>query len=224
MRLRTIAVLCVAAAMAATGAHLLAQSAGNSAPADDKGQKPAKVILVVFDFVGEGEAGKKFADSLRLKFARNAGDKFEVLDQLTTQESSQPTGVDAKAADVQALMKDPFSASVGIMGNVTQQGDGLKAEVRCIDLRPAQKAAGRRRSRTRRSGRCRSSRQPSPRRSSAASSGSRRRWALSRNPSISASRRTSTATSRTAASAGPAPTTSARSSSVTPPGTARLCE
>lgn len=110
--------------------------------AAEPAEEAAKTVVVVFDFTGEGELGKKLADSVRLTLARNAGKQFEVIDQLTTQESSQPTGADAKVKDVTALMKEQFSAAVGIMGSAKREGGGLSVEIRCIDLRPGAKDGG----------------------------------------------------------------------------------
>ena len=131
-------VLFMIVALAAAGIRLSAQTPDK--PAGDK--RAAKTIVVVFDLVGEGDLGKRLADSVRMTLARNAGEKFEVIDQLTTEESSQPTGVEVKAKDVEALMKDPFSAAMAIMGSVTKQGEGLRAEIRCIDLRPGAAKGG----------------------------------------------------------------------------------
>jgi TolB-like protein len=141
MKAPVVYVLAMIAAVAAVGLRMSAQTPAQPGGEDNSaGGKPAaKAVIVVFDFVGDDEAAKKLANSIRMTLARNAGGKFEVLDQLTTQESSQPTGVEAKDKDVAALMKDPFSASLGLIGNVTKQGDGLRAEIRCIDLRPGAK-------------------------------------------------------------------------------------
>lgn len=107
------------------------QSSNQAAPA-----APARVFIVVFDFTGPDELGPRLADSVRLGLAPYK-QQFEVIDQLTTQESSKPFGFEADIKEVGQLMREQFAASIGVFGTVTKTGDKLEAKVRFVNLLPS---------------------------------------------------------------------------------------
>ncbi len=107
-------------------------SAGLSA--DEPETRPSEVnpYIAVLDFAG-GERGERLADSLRLRLRRH--DEFTVIDRLTTQRMSVPTGADADRDEVLRLMLRRLGVNVVFYGTVRPRGDGLVVQARRIDLR-----------------------------------------------------------------------------------------
>ncbi|MBE3069539.1 MAG: hypothetical protein IMZ66_04810 [Planctomycetes bacterium] len=118
-----------APAPAAAPAAPAAEAAAADAPAPD-------TVVVIFPFASAdgGKAGRKFADSLRLRAARL---KLIVVERMSLNDAmsgaKMPT-LDTPPAEMAALLKDRFAAKVGLWGEVTPQGEGLSVEFRGLNL------------------------------------------------------------------------------------------
>ncbi|MFW6133298.1 MAG: hypothetical protein ACOC8F_05320 [Planctomycetota bacterium] len=128
---------------------LVAWVGGAAGGADDAATtRPAKTpeaYVVVLNFVTEGvrdpggqvplgkrPAGVRLADALRLRLRRH--EEYEVVDRLTTEQLSEPTGADADPEAIAELMQRRLGANLGLYGTVAPAGEGLRATVRCLDL------------------------------------------------------------------------------------------
>ncbi len=118
--------------MVLCGGAALARSAEPNAPAD--GEK-TPTWAVVYDFVssGKGQDGAKLADSVRLKLRRHEG--FKVVDRLTTQEFSSPTGADANRVIVTRRTLERLGANFAVYGTVARRGGMARVTAVLLDLR-----------------------------------------------------------------------------------------
>lgn len=124
-----IGVLAVVLLMAGGAFGRAAAGGGGAKPAP----RPQKVYVAVFDFASSPpRLGQQLADSVRQMLARH--EEFEVIDALTTRQAASSLPADAETAKVLVLMNETLGANVALLGTVRAQGDGVRAEVRCIDL------------------------------------------------------------------------------------------
>jgi len=92
-----------------------------------------KVYALVFDFHSEdAKLGEQLADSVRLRLRRH--EQFEVIDRLTTQEFTKPTGAEADREKLAELLTRKMGANLGIYGTVSQKGRAVTVEAACLDL------------------------------------------------------------------------------------------
>jgi TolB-like protein len=119
------------------GANQTASNEAASKP--EKPAKPAKVAACVFDFncPADAEYGKKLADAIRMRLARH--EEFDVMDRLTTAEfvPALPAGADSNK--VVAMMTKRLAVEVAVYGTVVKDGDRVRLELACVDLRPGAK-------------------------------------------------------------------------------------
>lgn len=90
-----------------------------------------KRFAVIFDFASPDGYGKALADSVRLRLRRHR--EFDVLDRITTQESSGALASQVKRAEVVKLMK-ALACDLAIYGSVHKTGADVRVEVHCVDI------------------------------------------------------------------------------------------
>jgi len=140
MTIRSTVVAILLAALAGS-AH--ADNAPQTQPASlskpPAASKPAKIAACVFDFhcPADAEYGKKLADAIRMRLARH--EEFDVMDRLTTAEFAPalPAGTDSNK--VVAMMTKRLAVEVAVYGTVVKDGDRVRLELACVDLRPGAK-------------------------------------------------------------------------------------
>ena len=98
-----------------------------------------KRFAVIFDFAGPDKYGKGLADSIRLRLRQHK--EFDVLDRITTQESSGAIGSEAKRAAVLKLMKH-LACDMAVYGSVHRVGNDVRVEARCVDISDPAKKGG----------------------------------------------------------------------------------
>lgn len=121
------------------------EAPANSKKAEAAKTKPAKIYVAVFDFTTAGKAtgnsqvlkdktyGAQLADSVRLKL-RKQDKHWEVIDRLTMSETGK-LGLKTKPAKVREILSEQLGAYIGVYGRVEKNGDTVRAEVACMDLR-----------------------------------------------------------------------------------------
>jgi len=122
-----LALLMLAVGAAAAGAF----------PAVADETPPDAPVLAVFPFASpdEGRAGERFADSLRLR-AKRLG--LVIVDPLSLKEALAGTavpGLETPLPETAALVRDRLAADLALWGEVRPAGEGLRIEVRGLDLR-----------------------------------------------------------------------------------------
>ncbi len=124
---------------------------GVSSRADTKTgkEKKPKVWVAVFDFKTVGNVktnaqvlkektyGYQLADSIRLKLRRR-GERWHVIDRFTASDAADSVGSDAKPGRIRKIMAEQIGANLAIYGDVSKNGDTVKADVSCIDMRSGQ--------------------------------------------------------------------------------------
>ena len=113
-------------------------AAASAACAAEPTSQPARMqtpaFVIVFDFLckDKPEYGERLAETIRLKLRRH-GD-YDVIDQWTTKDFSQPLAADSDEGKIKELMTGLLAANVGVCGTVRAAGNAVQAEVRCLDL------------------------------------------------------------------------------------------
>ncbi len=115
------------------GAMVLAGVAASASAA-----KSPKIYLAVIDFeCGQGKYGALLADSVRLRIRRHK--EFEVIDKLTTAETTSPLAAATDKKKITELMTTKLGVNMCVYGSVTKQGQSITAEISLLDLRNPKK-------------------------------------------------------------------------------------
>ena len=123
-----------------------AVSAASQATATQSATQPLryKAHVIVLDFAGDDpQLGKAVAQNIRMRLARH--EEYFVLDRVSTQDLLLPVGIGADANRVAELMTGQAGCDIALYGTVRKSGEGLSADVRCVNLQDPRVPGGWRR-------------------------------------------------------------------------------